>query len=197
MSSYTHLINFVTSSNIIYSGNYASSLVLTQPDTDGSFLKVTSGGAGVLSISDTEETSETMTFSSSRFKLSAYAYVPTLAITCSGYTGTVTLSIESVDLSGNPIYLSSVSTNYPCRFTKVRQIGVTDQTLLENLGEVNKNIYMVRCPKLISASTGDEFTIGNIAGTTFKIISDPNNYTNVRSNVQIEKSFKAVKIKEE
>ena len=197
MTSYTHLISFATNSNIIFDGNYASSITLIQPNAAGCSLRVTSGGAGTLSISDTNGTSETIAFTISKHDLSDYEYTPTLSITCSGYTGTVALLIESVDLLGNPIYLSSVSTNYPCRFTKVQTKGRSDMALLENLGEVNKNIYMVRCPKLISASTGDEFTIGNIAGTTFKIISDPNNCTNVRSNVQIEKSFKAVKIKEE
>ena len=196
MTSYTHLINIIKSSNIIYEGNYASTLSLTQPDANGSFLKVTSGGAGTLSISDTSGTSESIIFTDAKFKGSVYEYTPTLLITCSGYTGTVSLTIESVDLSLNPIYLSSTANNIPCRITKVRQAGSMDMAILENVGSANKNIFVVRCPEYLDISIYDEFTINSINNKTFKVVTDPNDYTNVRSNVQIEKSFKAVIIKE-
>lgn len=191
---WTHFLTVSTTANYIYNGNCAATLTLTaQPPSGGCWLKVTAGGAVTLSITD-GTSSETLVFTGSRTKYSQYEYVPTLQITCSSYTGTVSLKIESVDSSGNSIQLSSSDTNYPCNFIKKYTRGTTDVELIKLSGSIDKNMYIVRCPTIVPLTLNSEFAIVGRTGT-FKVISEPDDFDVLGTNVQIQKKFKTIRIK--
>ncbi len=191
---WTHFLTVSAQSDYIYNGNCAATLTLTaQPPSGGCWLKVTAGGAVTLSLTD-GTSSETLTFTGSRTKYSQYEFVPTLQITCSGYTGTISLTIESVDQSGNSISSGSTDTNYPCNFIKQSTSGDTDVELMKKVGSVDQNMYIVRCPTFTDVSLNSDFSIVGRNGT-FKVISEPDDFDNLGTNVSIQKKFKTIRIR--
>jgi len=191
---WTHFLTVSASSDYIYNGSCAATLTLAaQPPSGGCWLKVTAGGAVTLSITD-GTSSETLTFTGSRTKYSQYEYVPTLQITCSSYSGTVSLLVESVDSSGNSIHLSSSNTSYPCNIIKQWTRGNADVELIKLSGSIDKNIYIVRCPTFTNLVLNSEFSIVGRTGT-FKVISEPDDFDVLGTNTQIQKKFKTIRIR--
>jgi len=189
---WTHLLTVSEYSQTIFSGSATSTLVLgAQPPSGGCYLKITSDTAITLSISD-DTNYEDVVFTGSRDKQTVKEYVPTLTISCSGYTGDVTLLIESVDISGNYIYLGSSVTNYPCIIEK-QTTTTADLELLTKIGASSKNLYIINVKVDTPLELNDEFLIiGN--SDTYKVISEPykSKFTGTNTNATLK--FKAVRV---